>query len=74
MTVKMWSTQLKAIDPSTGELATYMGDNIEAPTLELAQEICNTTGRGYLTVIGQLIAEIDEETGERIDYDNFLNN
>jgi len=62
--MKLWATQLKAIDPYTGELKTWMGENIKAPTWDLAQQWCNENGRGYLEVIGELIAEIPEKDGE----------
>lgn len=42
-----------------------MGPNIQAPSMELAQEYCQNNGLGYCKIEGQLIAEIpvDPNTG-----------
>ena len=53
---------------------TWTGDRIEAISTEHAEFILETTGRGYMSVIGRLSREIDEETGEMIDYDLLLAN
>lgn len=75
----MWVTELKAIDPNDGELKTWMGDYVEAPTWELAQEWCDKN-KGYLTVVGELVVEIlcDEnfkpDWNNMIDYEKISNN
>jgi len=69
-TMKKWTTEIRAIDPLTGELATYAGPYIDAPTFEDAERFCQANGLGYCKVIGQLVAEVDKVTGLRIDYDN----
>lgn len=55
--MKQWCTEFKAICAKTGELRTYGGEHVVAPTWELAQEWCYEN-KGHLTVIGELVAEI----------------
>lgn len=55
--MKKWATILKAIDARSGKIKTYDGENIEAPTWELAQQWCYENA-GYLKVVGELIAEV----------------
>lgn len=69
--MRIWVTQIKAIDPYTGELKTWIGDYIKAPTWELAQKWCNENGKGYLEVIGELVAEIPLKDGKP-DFDNMI--
>jgi hypothetical protein len=68
--MKKWVTEIRAVDPLTGKLKTYGGPYIEAATQEDAERFCQTHGLGYCRVVGQLVAEVDEFTGIRIDYDN----
>ena len=55
--MKIWCTEIKALDAKTDEMKTWGGDEVEAPTFELAQKWCDEN-KGYLKVIGELIAEI----------------
>lgn len=78
--MKTWATEIKAICPLTGKLKTYGGDNVEAPTWAMAQQWCNEN-KGYLKVIGELIAEIPCKEGtfeadfnKSIDYEKTQNN
>jgi hypothetical protein len=78
--MKIWVTEIRAKDARTGEMKTWCGDNVEAPTLELAQEWCDNN-KGYLKVIGELVAEIPCKPGtyeadfsKQVDYDNIQNN
>ncbi len=78
--MKTWITEFKAPDARTGEIKTWGGENVTAPTLELAQQWCYEN-RGYLKVIGELIAEIPCANGtygpdfnKLIDYENIQNN
>jgi len=78
--MKIWITEIKALDPASGEMKTYGGDNIEAPTFQMAQNWCNEN-KGYLKVIGELIAEIPCKKGtyeadfsKMVDYDKTQNN
>lgn len=74
--MKQWVTEIKALQASTGEMKTWGGEHISAPTAELAQQWCDEN-RGYLKVIGELVAEIpcipgthDPDFGNMIDYEN----
>lgn len=78
--MRRWATEIRAIHPYTGHLVTWEGDVVLAPTMKLAQDWCDTH-KGYLKVIGELIAEIPCKIGtyepdwdNRIDYDFILNN
>jgi hypothetical protein len=71
--MKKWLTELRAIDPGTGELKTWCGPDIEAPTATLAREYCDNNGLGYLTVIGELLVEIPCKEGtNEPDWDNMV--
>lgn len=70
--MKIWLTEIKALDPHTGRMKTWGGDNIEAPSFELAQEWCDNN-KGYLKVIGELVAEILCKEGTSVpDFKNIL--
>lgn len=78
--MKIWLTEIKALDPFTNEMKTWGGDNVEAPTFKMAQQWCNEN-KGYLKVIGELIAEIPCKEGtyeadfsKTVDYENTQNN
>lgn len=75
-----YTTELKAIDPLSGELKTFCGPHIPAVSWTNAEEFCQERGFGYLRITGQLISEIGTKVNEdgfvvadmktRIDYDN----
>lgn len=78
--MKLWTTSVYAIHNITGEMATFCGQYVEAPTRELAIEWCKKNC-GYLHVDGELIAEIpckegtyEADFGKMIDYENIGNN
>lgn len=78
--MKIWLTEIKALDPLTDEMKTWGGDNVAAPTFQMAQQWCNEN-KGYLKVIGEFIAEIPCKEGtyeadfsKMVDYDNTQNN
>ena len=78
--MKIWTSELKAFDANTGEMKTWVGDHIKAPTWELAQQWCDNN-KGYLKVVGELIAEIPCKHGtiepdwdKMTDYENIQNN
>ena len=78
--MKKWCTEIKALDATSGEMKTWFGDEIEAPSYELAQEWCNNN-KAYLKVIGELIAEIPCKKGnyeadfnKMVDYEKIQNN
>lgn len=73
--MRIWLTEFRAPDVRTGEMKTWCGENVEAPSRELAQQWCYDN-RGYLKVIGELVAEIpckkntyEPDFSNRIDYD-----
>lgn len=70
--MKKWTTEIKAFDPIDGRLKTWIGDIIEAPSFELAEQWCQINGKGYLRVIGELISEIEVDEkgnlGKEMDY------
>jgi len=49
-----WCTTIRAINPNTGELSTFEGPEIEAPTSKLAHEYCQNNGLGYCQVTGDM--------------------
>lgn len=78
--MKLWCTEIKALEASTGEMKTWGGESVEAPTWGLAQKWCDEN-KGYLKVVGELIAEIPCKKGtyepdwnNMIDYENIQNN
>lgn len=71
--MRKWVTQIQAIHPHTGELSTWLGEHVEAPTMQLAQSWCDQN-KGYLKVVGELVCEIPIKKGKpdfenKIDYD-----
>lgn len=78
--MKHWCTEFKAIDQKSGEMATWVGENVDAPSWQLAQEWCYAN-RGYLKVVGELVMEIPCKEGtyeadftKMVDYENIQNN
>lgn len=67
--MKHFTTSIRAFDPQTNEMKLWCGPNIPAPTPKLAREYCDNNGLRYCKIEGELVAEIDEFTDERIDYD-----
>jgi len=67
--MRIWLTEIR-----TFEGILWCGDDIKAISKKHAEEILNTSSRGYMEVIGWLVCSIDEDTGKRIDNDvSFLN-
>ncbi len=56
--MKQYTTQLRAISATTGQLTTYCGPNVPAISIETAQQYCEANGLGYCVVTGELVAEI----------------
>jgi hypothetical protein len=54
----IYVTEIKAIDPATGELCTWCGPHIEAKSIEDARRFCDKNGLGYCKIIGKLHDEI----------------
>lgn len=79
--MKTWCTEIRAINPVTGELTTFCGPNIQAPSWALAEEYLQNNGLGYCRIDGELVAEIPCKPGtyepdwdNMIDYENIQNN
>lgn len=68
--MRFFTTELQAIDPIDGLLKTWQGPHIQAISFADAEAYCNNEGMGYLKVTGILLKEVDDETGETIDYSN----
>lgn len=67
---KWYCTQIKAIRPTDGEIATYSGPAVPGISFQDAQDYCNEN-IGYCKVIGELIEEIPtKEDGITPDWDN----
>lgn len=70
--MRLFCTEIRAQRASDGEMRTYAGPNIPAPTEELAQQWCDEN-QGYLKVIGELIAEIPCDPGTyKPDFSNMV--
>lgn len=39
--MKLWCTEIKALEAKTGEMKTWGGEHVQAPTWELAQKWCD---------------------------------
>lgn len=77
----LWATKIRAINPKDGNLVVWHGDNISAFTEKMAREILDNTGRGYMEIVGELVAEIPCKEGtiepdfsRMIDYNAINNN
>ncbi|ARK09025.1 hypothetical protein A6C57_01130 [Fibrella sp. ES10-3-2-2] len=56
--MKQWLTQIKAVDPQTGDLVEWLGPYVPGETSKLAAHYCNENGMGYCQIVGQVVAEI----------------
>ena len=72
--MRTFSTYLKAINPNTGELCTFCGTPIKAPSAQWAREYCDNSGIGwgYLFIGEELISVIPCKKGTdcEADFDN----
>jgi hypothetical protein len=66
--MKLYTTELKAIDPHDGQLKTWMGQYIEAISFQDAVNICKREF-GYLKVVGELVKEIPTQKDGTPDWD-----
>lgn len=74
--MKLYLTEIRAVDPTDGETKTFAGPRVPGITFGFAEQYCQNNGLGYCKVIGELIAEIPcksddpfADLGNRIDYD-----
>lgn len=51
--MKQFSTKFRARDAQTGEMKTWRGEYVEAPTWDMAQQWCYKN-RGHLIVDGEI--------------------
>lgn len=68
---KLYTTEIIAIDPLTGELTKYAGQYVPGISFKDAENYCQQNGLGYCKVIGVLISEVDmqgKETRFNIQY------
>jgi len=63
-------TKLTAVDCSDGLIKTWVGQTIEAPNYQLAEEYLMNNGLGYLEIIGELISTTNQESGNTINFEN----
>lgn len=56
--MKQYTTQLRAVSATTGQLTTYCGPHAKGISMQDAQDYCEREGMGYLVVTGELVAEI----------------
>lgn len=61
--MKKWVTEIKAIDPKTGELKKWCGPEVIGINVKDAENYCNNNGLGYCKVLGELVAEIPCKEG-----------
>lgn len=69
--MKLWGTSIFAIHNITGELKEFCGENVKAPTKELAIEWCRIHA-GHLHVTDQIVAEIPCKNGYEPDWSNMI--
>lgn len=79
--MKIWSTLIYAKCAVTGEMKTFGGPNIPAPTQKLAHEYCQKNGLGYCHIGDEVICEIPCKPGgfepdfyNGLDFENVQNN
>lgn len=73
--MRIWCTTIYAKCAVTGQLKTFCGPNIEAPSAKLAHEYCQNNGLGYCHIEGELQSEtpckphtFDPDWDKEIDY------
>lgn len=70
--MKLWVTEIRAIDPLTGELKTYGGPNVPGINQADAERYCREN-LGMCKVLGELVAEIPcKPGGYEPDWDNII--
>jgi hypothetical protein len=72
--MNLYATEIKAINPVTGEMTTWCGPHVPGISEADAQDYCQNNGLGYCSVIGLLIAEIPCKPGTfEPDWENEIN-
>ena len=73
MNTRLWVTYLTAVDPKTMELKKWAGPWVPGLDSEDAQTWCENQGLGYLTVAGELTAQIEWD-GSETDFEEIRSN
>lgn len=56
--MRAYETIIKAISPVDGEIKTYFGPTIKAPSRQLAIEFCEQNGLGYCHIGTEVYSEV----------------
>jgi hypothetical protein len=56
--MKLWITQIHALDPVDGSYKQWSGPKVPGETSEEAIEYCRNNGFGYCEVIGEWVEDI----------------
>lgn len=71
--MKKWLTEIRAIDPLTGDIKKWGGPEVPGLSHHDAQQYCFNNGLGYCMVVGELIAEIPCKKGtHEPDFNNMV--
>ena len=63
--MKVFLTEIDAVDPNDGTLKTWVGERVIAESLEQAKIWCENNEKGYLKIVGELV----EKEEKRYDAD-----
>ena len=66
--MKVWLTEIKAINPQTGSLTTWGGPNVVAANQEKAEQFCQENELGYCKVVGVLLEEVEYKEPQVVKY------
>ena len=64
--MKRFTTSFKAIDNNDGKLKTYVGNDVYSYSQQDAEAYVKSYAP-YLTIMGELVSEVDEFTGKELD-------
>ena len=56
--MKLWVTNIRAIDPRDGELKNWGGPHVPGITHKHAEQYCQDNGLGFCEVLGELVGEV----------------
>lgn len=71
--MKLWVTEITAVDPRDRRLKTWAGPNVPGLNLSDAEKYCQLNGLGYCSVLGEWICDIDTD-GKEISQEMINNN
>jgi hypothetical protein len=79
--IRLWVTEIKAIDPATGFMKKWCGPNVPGINYEDAEHYCQQNDLGYCAVLGELVAEIpckegtnEPDMNNMVDYEKINSN